>query len=84
MDNLRYIRETMERSTYLTGISGRGEMAIGCTALLACMIAAQHQFQSRVFRLGAEGRVSVGSRLAMDRKARRGGCVVPARTQSRR
>lgn len=41
MDNLRYIRETMERATPFTGISGRGEMAIGATALVACAIAAQ-------------------------------------------
>ena len=32
MDNLRYIRETMERATAFTGISGWGEIAIGITA----------------------------------------------------
>ena len=41
MDNLRYIRETMERATHFTGISGRGEMAIGGTALIASILAAQ-------------------------------------------
>ena len=41
MDNLRYIRETMERATAFTGISGFGSIAIGVTALLACVIAAQ-------------------------------------------
>ena len=41
MDNLRYIRETMERATPFTGISGRGEIAIGATALVASVIAAQ-------------------------------------------
>src|SRR6185369_10235570 len=40
MDNLRYIRETMERATPFTGISGRGEITIGVTALLASVIAA--------------------------------------------
>ena len=43
MDNLRYIRETMERATHFTGISGRGEIAIGVTALVASVIAAQQQ-----------------------------------------
>ena len=39
MDNLRYIRETMERSTSFTGIPGWGEVAIGGTALIATFIA---------------------------------------------
>jgi len=41
IDNLRYIRETMERATPFTGISGSGEIAIGATALVASVIAAQ-------------------------------------------
>src|SRR6185436_5620531 len=39
MDNLRYIRETMELATAFTGISGWGEIAIGVTALIASLIA---------------------------------------------
>src|ERR1044072_7624788 len=47
IDNLRYIRETMERATPFTGISGRGEMGIGATALVASVIAAkQPNFRS--------------------------------------
>lgn len=41
MDNLKYIRETMERATAFTGISGWGQVAIGVTALAASFIAAQ-------------------------------------------
>lgn len=39
MDNLKFIRETMERSTAFTGISGWGQVGIGLTALTASYIA---------------------------------------------
>ena len=41
MDNLKYIRETMERATAFTGISGWGQVAIGVTAIASSIIAAQ-------------------------------------------
>jgi hypothetical protein len=39
MDNLRYIRETMERSTAFTAVPGWGMVAIGTTALIASVVA---------------------------------------------
>ena len=72
MDNLRYIRETMERATPFTGISGRGEMAIGATALVASLLAArQSTFNSWLAVWLAEGFISVLiAGWSMDRKAR--------------
>ena len=72
MDNLRYIRETMERATPFTGISGRGEMTIGATALVASAIAAQQpSFKLWVYTWLADGLISsLIAGWSMDRKAR--------------
>ena len=72
MDNLRYIRETMERATPFTGISGRGEMAIGVTALVVSVVAAQQQnFKAWLAIWLAEGFISLLiAGWSMDRKAR--------------
>lgn len=72
MDNLRYIRETMERATPFTGISGWGEIAIGGTALVATVIAAQQSTFRAWFAVWiAEGFISLLiAGWSMDRKAR--------------
>ncbi|HEX6715875.1 MAG TPA: hypothetical protein VF088_02120 [Pyrinomonadaceae bacterium] len=72
MANLRYIRETMERATPFTGISGWGEIAIGVTALLVSIVAAQQSsFKSWIAIWLAEGFISLLiAGWSMDRKAR--------------
>lgn len=41
MDNLDFIRSTMERASAFTAVPGWGNVGIGCTALLCSWIAAQ-------------------------------------------
>jgi hypothetical protein len=72
MDNLRYIRETMERSSAFTGISGWGEVAIGLTAFAAAFLAArQVRVENWLAVWIAEGLMSLLiAGWSMDRKAR--------------
>ena len=72
MDNLRYIRETMERATSFTAISGWGEVAIGITALIASVVAArQSNFKMWLAVWLVEGTISLLiAGWSMDRKAR--------------
>jgi hypothetical protein len=72
MDNLRYIRETMERASAFTGISGWGQVAIGVTALGATFLgAAQATLKSWLMVWIGEALVSLLiAGWSMDRKAR--------------
>ena len=72
MDNLRYIRETMERASSFTGVPGWGEVAIGVTALGAALIAAQQATRKAWLAIWvAEALISLLiAGWSMDRKAR--------------
>lgn len=72
MDNLQYIRETMERATAFTGISGWGQVAIGFTALASASISAQQKtFKAWLAVWMAEALIALLiAGWSIDRKAR--------------
>jgi len=72
MDNLQYIRETMERATAFTAISGWGLVAIGVSGLAAGSLAAQQKNLKNWMTIWiAEAVVALLiAGWAMDRKAR--------------
>ena len=73
MDNLRFIRETMERAASFTAVPGWGAFFMGLTALAATLIAAsQHSAKAWLETWIVEALIAmlIGG-WAMDRKARR-------------
>ncbi|HEV2802416.1 MAG TPA: hypothetical protein VGW12_18235 [Pyrinomonadaceae bacterium] len=72
MDNLRFIRETMESAASFTAVSGWGLCAVGLTALVACYSAVRATGRGTWLRIWvAEAVVSVLIMVwAMRRKAR--------------
>lgn len=72
MDNLKYIRETMERATAFTNISGWGQVGIGVTAVAAALISAQQRTVKAWLTVWiAEGLIALLiTGWSMDRKAR--------------
>lgn len=75
MENLRFIRETMERAGSFTAVSGWGQVSIGITALLAAGVAAYQRDPSRwlaVWSLEALLALAIGG-WTVARKARAAG-----------
>jgi hypothetical protein len=71
MDNLRFIRETMERAGSFTAVPGWGGFAMGITALLTTLIAArQGTIEGWLATWFGEGMFAIGlGALAMKHKA---------------
>jgi len=78
MDNLRFIRETMERSSSFTAVSGRGGVVMGLVALLAGVLARNDTGSGAwVATWMAAAAVSLGLALIlMARKARDAGLTL--------
>src|SRR5437588_3224911 len=73
IDNLRYIRETMERASAFTAVPGWGQTIIGATALVAAYLASRQSIaKSWLFVWLVEAVVALLiAGWSMDRKARR-------------
>ncbi|HUX34041.1 MAG TPA: hypothetical protein VMV51_09210 [Gemmatimonadaceae bacterium] len=72
MDNLRFIRETMERAGTFTAVSGWGEISIGVSAVLAALVADRQPTSLRWVAVWLAEAVVAGtiSAWATSRKAR--------------
>ena len=73
LDDLRYIRETMERSSTFTATSGWGQVTMGATAIAAALIASRQPTHERwlaAWLTEAAFALTIAL-VAMSRKARR-------------
>jgi hypothetical protein len=75
LDDLRYIRETMERSSTFTATSGWGQVVMGTTAIAAAAVATGQPTRERWLAVWlAEAALAlIIALVAMSRKARRAG-----------
>jgi len=72
MDNLKFIRQTMERATVYTGVSGTGQIIVGLTALISAWAASlQTESSHWIFIWVSEAVISVAiSSLMMLKKSK--------------
>lgn len=84
-DNLRYIRQTMERSATFTSIPGAGGVGMGMIAFTAALVAARQPTADRWLAtwLAAAAVAVVIGLIAMSRKARRAGVTLTGTTARR-
>src|SRR6187455_802556 len=84
-DNLRYIRQTMERSATFTSIPGAGGIAMGVVALTAAVVAGRQPSADRWLGtwLAAAAIAVVTGLIAMSRKARHAGVTLTGTTARR-
>ncbi len=77
-DNLRFIRQAMERTTTFTSIPGKGGVGMGLVALAASLLAARQPSADRWLGvwIGAAVAAAVIGLIAMAHKARRGGATL--------
>jgi len=74
LDDLRFIRDTMERSSSFTATPGWGQVAMGLTALAAALAARQTSPNAWLLVWLVEAALAITIAVAtMDRKARRAG-----------
>ena len=74
-DNLRFIRQTMERSATFTAIPGVGGVAMGVVGIAGAVAASQQPYGDRwlITWLGAAGIAAIMGLIAMARKASQAG-----------
>src|SRR5687768_12272154 len=76
MDNLRFIRETMERSTSFTAVSGVAGVVMGTVAVVAAVVATTQRASPQAWLLTwlvAAVLAGAAAAWAMDRKAQASG-----------
>ena len=91
MENLRYIRRTMERAGSFTAVPGIGGMLMGSTALVAAWVAGPAARSGRGWRSGWRTRLaaaigvaaSAGNRAAPGCRALRAGAKIRRRVHAR-
>jgi hypothetical protein len=78
-ENLRFIRETLERAGSFTSIPGWGGLAIGCTAVVTSIVASR-LYDMRWLEAWMADAVVAGiiALVAMQRKASRAGIAITA------